>query len=123
MNSIQISPGNLSSSQSGTEFILLGDNDVLQSNLLKDTITTKINTQGSQQTVPGFWGTLGMADDTDINFTGTLTVSKYGNNNSSGETLDLINELSQINPLINTGNSMISMLLACKQFNHLKFSN
>jgi len=26
-------------------------------------------------------------------------------------------------PVINTGNSMISMLLACKQFNHLKFSN
>lgn len=107
MNTIEISGNNLSSSQSNASFVLLGDTDVTQSTLLKDAINTKINSLGLKESVPGFWGTLGMEDDSKVNFTGTLTVSKYGNDNSTGETLALIQELYKINPLLNNKDSKV----------------
>ena len=108
MNTIEISNKTLrNGSKSNAQYILLGDSDVIKSNLLNSAIATKVNTKNLDESIPGVWGTLGMQDDSVIDFSGVLSVSKYGNDSSSGEVLTNIKELYTINPLLDKNTSKV----------------
>lgn len=108
MNRIEIANKNLNNLRGDeNHFILLGDSDVIKSNLLKDAIEEKIKTKNLDESVPGFWGTLGTPDDSTIDFRGNLIVSRYGNDSSSGEVLTNIEELYTINTLLDKNTSKV----------------
>ncbi len=102
MNTVEVNTKNPALNLKGTPFVLLGDTGITQSDLLKDAVNEKINNYRPNEAVPGFWGTLGMADNSPLIFKGNLCVSKFGNDNSTGETLEVINELAKVYPAIGT---------------------
>ena len=63
MRTIEIKPGVINQALNKAPFILLGAEEAIDSDLLKDVVIQKIHDKTINEQVPGFWGTLGMADD------------------------------------------------------------
>lgn len=94
MNIIDI---NTATKNKNLKFIPLGDNEVISSEFLQPVIDKKINTKGTKLKLNGFWGTLGMADDSNISFKGNIALSRIGNDFSSGEVYKEIEKLYSLN--------------------------
>jgi hypothetical protein len=76
------------------QFLLLGDTTVINSN---PAIQEKIRNKGSDVSINGFWGTLGLPDDRPLDFRGQLRVSRAGNLESvDPSVLEHIRELGAI---------------------------
>ncbi len=94
MRTIEIIDQNIEVIKDGVEFILLGDEKVVFApDIMPVSISDKVVSQ-IPGPVQGLWGTLGMANDSLINWTGRLEISKNGNDDSRGQTLS---EIIQIN--------------------------
>lgn len=72
-------------------FILLGENgDVNNSDVIE-----KIH-HDHTETVPGFWGTLGHAENKDYKWSGHIECSGFGNEDSTGITLEEVKDLYKL---------------------------
>ena len=83
------------------DFLLLGHPSIEQEPALSNTILPKIRKEIVTK-VPGLWGTLGMMNDTNVSWRGSLKFSEYGNEDSHGATLDEIQLIHAANPHLDT---------------------
>ncbi|HBO74441.1 MAG TPA: hypothetical protein DD653_07085 [Marinilabiliales bacterium] len=65
--------------------------------MLSQVVMPKINKTTARK-VPGLWGTLGMMNDTPVDWQGNLKFSEYGNDSSGGVTLEEIELIYSANP-------------------------
>ncbi len=108
MNTLTISLEEIATkAEDKKHYVLLGDTDITKSELLKEAIEGKIGTKNKNEFVPGFWGTLGMPDDSPIDFSGNLQMSKYGNETSTGEVAKDIQALKDFKLITNTDNARV----------------
>jgi len=85
--------------KSKKQFILLGAEEISNTAVIKHLIEPKIEKKIYHQ-VPGFWGTLGHADDSPVDWEGYLEISAYGNDSSSGMIKEEIKLLYKANPYL-----------------------
>jgi hypothetical protein len=79
------------------KFLLLGNKSVEQEPVFSNLVLPKIKKETGDK-VPGLWGTLGLMNDNPISWGGALKFSEYGNDSSSGVTLDEIELIYAANP-------------------------
>lgn len=82
------------------QFVLLGAEEATMGAYLGKNIEPKIKKE-AKEPVPGFWGTLGMKDNSLIDWDGFIEISSYGNDNSNGVTLEEIELIYEANPHLN----------------------
>ncbi|MDA3866299.1 MAG: amidohydrolase family protein [Salinivirgaceae bacterium] len=81
-------------SQEGKKFVLLGAEEAITKQYVEQNVIPKI-TGKQREPVPGFWGTLGYANDEAIDWRGHIEISSHGNDHFEGvvkEEVDLIRE-------------------------------
>ena len=104
MARLTIGPETFLSSSSGSRFIPLGQR--LETEEDKIALQDKIN--GFHGMHPKIWGTLGKADnDTEIGWSGELNYSQIGNLESEGLTVEEIDHIYNMNPLVNRENTRV----------------
>jgi hypothetical protein len=122
MNVIEI---NQKTKDKNLKFIPLGDNDVITSEFLQPVIKTKIGTKGTKLKINGFWGTLGMANDSKVNFSGNISLSRIGNDFSTGEIYKEIEKLYSLNNelLNNKENKVLERFINFTNIDFPEFNN
>lgn len=95
MNTIELIPKNFikyGKRKARKRFLLIGSDSIKHRKFLRRIIIPKLKKQYNAK-VPGFWATLGFADGTLKNWTGSIDVSEYGNDSVKGLGKNLIRYL------------------------------
>ncbi len=107
MRKIRIGTKAFLTSPKAKKYIILGSEQVSTPGYVKSNILPKINKTNTEP-VPEFWGTLGLADDSKINWSGYLEISSYGNKDFAGVVKDEVEIIKSCFPGLNPDQSSIT---------------
>ncbi|MCG8696580.1 MAG: amidohydrolase family protein [Bacteroidales bacterium] len=119
MRRIELNTSSFLASQDDKKFVILGSEKATRPHFVESVILPKINKEIADS-IPGFWGTLGFADDKPIDWQGHLEISSNGNDQFTGVVKEEVELIMECHPQLKENQS--SILEYFISFEHVNFS-
>ncbi len=106
MRTINLNTQLVDFTEDNRKYLILGSDKMEDTIYVKENVVPRIK-KTKKDLIDGFWGTLGFADDTPIDWTGTLKFSRNGNNEFESLIEDEVNHIKQGIPDLKADSSSI----------------